>query len=175
MKEKENEQNETNGETRREMLRRIGTALAVVSVGALVGDVSAQRTTTTMSKPLRIPTDIKTAVKDEKEYNVFVAVQKGVGSSAIVIDSSDTAAINRLRKDLKVNPARATVSGGIVHIDLGAAAEGRCFMNSAAATVLNFNPGPMRDIKLNPFQLETKPVSLNFQIEAKPGLPNLTD
>jgi hypothetical protein len=150
MENKNEEQSESGLETRRAMLRKIGASLAAISVGALVSnEASGQKLN--QIKNIRIAPDVKTVLPTEtKELNVFVAIQKGRGASAIVVDSSDTETVRKLKTQLKVNPANAVVNGGIIQLDLGVAAEGRCSGNSVGAAVA-FNPR-------GPIEMNVKPI-----------------
>jgi hypothetical protein len=130
-------------QNRRELLKSVGAALLAGSVL----DVSAQEGKA-VPKVFTIPGTVKTALQDitpspeGKEFDVFFAHPRGAKAASIVsVATTDREAVNILSRELKGSPARAVVSGGIIHVNLGVAAEGRCTL-SGAAGVASFRPGP---------------------------------
>lgn len=146
-------------ETRREMLRKIGIALAATSVASVAAEALGQDQRTAAGKiatdmrmqgAVRLSPDVKTAFTKELrgDYNVFVAIRPDGKASAVVVPENDPKAIQLVRNQLGAPPARATIVGGVIHVDLGVAAAGRCSGNGKGAAVATFNPsGPIERLK----------------------------
>ena len=143
-------------ETRRDMLRKIGLALAATSVAGVatetlgqdqrVGKIDVGR----LQGAVRLSPDVKTAFTKEVQgdYNVFVAIRRDGKASAVVIPETDPRAAQLVKTQLGAPPARATIVGGVIHVDLGIAAAGRCSGNGKGAAVATFNPGdPVERLK----------------------------
>ena len=64
------------------------------------------------------------------QYAVFLTPgPSGEGVSAVVTKASDQRAVSALQKQLNTPHSTATVSGGVVHVTLAAAAAGRCTLS----------------------------------------------
>lgn len=146
-KEELNADSQDNRESRREMLLKIGAALAVASVPLesnaqvkpKVGQQPQLRTNV-----VRIPDNIRSVIAanaERQQFQVFFAHPKGEPTaSVLVVKASDQNSSREAAALLKAGAATATVVGGIVHINLGNAAAGRCF-GSAAAGAIDFRGG----------------------------------
>ena len=133
---------EESNETRRQMLRKIGMVLAGTAVASIPLEVLGQVKRPTDGQALQLE-GVKTAFEPGQsgEYNVFVAIAKTGAASAVVVRSSDQETAKRLRAQLGAAPATATLSGGMIQINLGRAAAGRCSGNSKGSAVGTFG-GP---------------------------------
>ena len=140
-----NETTETT-ETRREMLKKIGLALAAVPVAAALAQgeaAQAQPRFQPNGKALALDPKINTLVSDVegKEFSLFFAKAPKSGvASVVVVPDSDRASTSTAIKNLGGKPARGKVVGGVIQIDLGLAAEGRCSGNSGSLAAASFNP-----------------------------------
>jgi hypothetical protein len=139
---------ESRTESRRNMLRKIGVALAATTVAASSGEARAQkmsRIARPISQNLKLPSSIKTAVSgDEGELKIFVATNKSGAASILVLKASDYDGVKLAQAQLHAEPASARVVNGVVQVNLGKAAEGRCNISSAAAAAIDFgNPPPV--------------------------------
>lgn len=152
------------GESRRDVLKKIGLALAASSLAALPQtEAEAQAgtpptTPTTQVKPPLDPLALRqrtlvldSAVKplvasqEGKEFSVFFAKgNSGIGS-VVVLPGADKPGTDKTGLLLGSKPARGKVVGGIIQVDLGLAAAGRCSGNGKAGAA-SFDPiGPGGD------------------------------
>lgn len=133
---------ETSSVDRRELLRTLGAALATASAGgALLAETTAMPEAMAARKYVRtIPRDVKLSPVDGV-YKVFYSRTKSSHTaSVLVVPTSSPNDVTRIAKDTGGSPALARVVGGVVHVDLGIAAEGRCTYSGAIAAA-RFNPG----------------------------------
>lgn len=119
-------------DNRREVLKKIGLALAAVTAAGTLGlPVEAQeRKTVRTPSQFKIPEGVRSAVT-QGTFDVFV-VRKGADASALVVPSSDASSIAALRSSTKAAPAKAQVINGVLHIGLGAAASRSSVLNQGA-------------------------------------------
>lgn len=149
---------EENVETRRQMLRKIGLVLAGTAAASIPVEVLGQVTGQTIKRPTGVGQalqleGVKTAFEPNQsgEYRVFVAIAKTGGASAVVVRSNDQETAKRLQAQLGVSPCTATLSGGMIQVNLGKAAAGRCSGNGHGSAVGTFG-GPGGPVE-SPLQL----------------------
>ncbi len=131
-------------ETRGEVLRKLGTALTAAAAAGIPAVAEAAETTMMRSTaPVRISPQANLALKSiNGTFNVFFAHPRGSDAgSVVVVRAGDEKSSSVLSRSLKATPAVATVANGIVTVNLGKAAEGRCF-GSAIAGAVAFGGGP---------------------------------
>jgi len=133
---------EESNETRRQMLRKIGMVLAGTAAASIPLEVLGQGRRTTEGQALKLE-NVKTAFEPSQsgEYRVFVAIARTGGASAIVVRSGDQETAKRLQAQLGAPPCSATLSGGMIQINLGKVAAGRCSGNGHGSAVGTFGPG----------------------------------
>lgn len=141
---------EENVETRRQMLRKIGLVLAGTAAASIPVEVLGQvmpgqgRSGAGLQATRSVQlNNVKTAFSPTQtgEYNVFVAIAKNGAASAVVVPKNDRETTRLVRGQLGAAPATATLVGGMIQVNLGQAAAGRCSGNSNGAAVATFNPG----------------------------------
>ena len=77
---------------------------------------------------INIPSEVKPvigATANNKTYQLFQSANE-----VVPLASGDTASISSLSKQLGASLGTATVAGGVLHISLAKAAEGRCSLRS---------------------------------------------
>jgi len=143
---------EESTETRRQMLRKIGMVLAGTAAASLPLEVLGQVKRPTGGQALQLE-GVKTAFEPNQsgEYRVFVAIAKTGGASAVVVRSNDQETVKLLQAQLGAPPCTATLSGGMIQVNLGRAAAGRCSGNSKGNAVGTFG-GPGGPVE-SPLQL----------------------
>ncbi|WP_395090953.1 hypothetical protein [Armatimonas sp.] len=134
--------------SRRDVLKKIGMALAASSLAALPQEEAAAQTPQDLKlKPgslqlraVHLDASVKPLVASQegKEFSIFFAKGRGPGS-VVVIAGDDKEGTDKTAKTLGVKPGRGKVVGGIIQVDLGLAAEGRCSGNGKGA-VASFDP-----------------------------------
>lgn len=143
-KEELNADSQDNRESRREMLLKIGAALAVASVPLESNAQVNPKVGQLRTNVVRMPDNIRTVIAanaERQQFQVFFAHPKGEPTaSVLVVKASDQNSSREAAALLKAGAATATVVGGIVHVNLGNAAAGRCF-GSAAAGAIDFRGG----------------------------------
>jgi len=98
--------------------------------------------------PVKLPASITTAVSgDQGDLKIFFAAQKGRTASVLVIKASDADAVKMARDQLRATPASARVVNGVIQVNLGAAAEGRCNVSGIfSAAAIDFGDPPPVDV-----------------------------
>lgn len=155
-KKKKTETNEQdNLESRRQMLQKIGFALAATTIATNPVEALAQRRGIDAlaqrkgeAVPLRggakVPSSVQTAVSgDAGELKIFFASNKAGAASILVIRADDKEAVRTAQSQLRAAPATATIQNGVIQVNLSAAAAGRCNLSSkAAAAAIDFGDPP---------------------------------
>ena len=142
------------GESRRDMLQKIGLALAASTVAAVPLKANAQLVTKGQNRPvqlrgpIKLPASIQTAVSgDSGELKVFFAKQRKGGASILVLKAGDQEGLRLARTQLRAAPATASVVGGVIQVNLGKAAEGRCNLTDVfSAASIDFGDPPLMEI-----------------------------
>jgi hypothetical protein len=136
------------GQNRRELLKTVGAALIAGSIPAVGAEEIEAQERPKKPRVFTVPAATKTALQkispdpEGKEISVFFAHPRGSKIASVVpLLASDSEAVAALSKELHGSPARATISGGIIHVNLGQAAEGRCTL-SGLGGVAAFKPDP---------------------------------
>jgi hypothetical protein len=106
--------------SRKELLKKIGVALTAASIGSLSSLAGAAG----KSGPVKLGGTLTTALSahEGNEYCAFIAT--GRTSSIACFKSTDTKSISTAITQLGVDPARTKIVGGILQVNLGAAADG---------------------------------------------------
>jgi hypothetical protein len=124
-------------ESRRDMLLKIGAALAVASVP--IDGMAQTPARQAQSKVVRIPANITRpfSPKAEKQtFSVFFSHPGGTDASVLVIPASDQRSVREATNLLRGEPpATATIVGGVIHVNLGRAAAGRCTMRDVTLSL----------------------------------------
>lgn len=106
--------------SRKELLKKIGVALAAVSVGSMSSFASAAGKTGQKKLGPKITTAL--AAHEGNEYCAFIAT--GPTSSIALFKSTDTKSIGAAIKALGVDPARTKIVGGVALVNLGSKSSG---------------------------------------------------
>ena len=133
------------GESRRDVLKKIGLALAASSLAALPQTEAEAQTQSQLRDPRQRSLVLDSAVKplvasqEGKEFSVFFDKgNSGIGS-VVVLPGADKPGTDKTGLLLGSKPARGKVVGGIIQVDLGLAASGRCSGNGKAGAA-SFDP-----------------------------------
>ena len=141
-------------ETRRDMLQKIGLALAASTVASGPLEAHAQVAKDRPGRPIqlkgpvKLPASIQSAVKgDEGDLKIFFTTKKGGAASVLVLKASDQEAVRLARSQLRAGPATARVVDGVIQVNLGRAAEGRCNLSDVfSAVAIDFGDPPPMEI-----------------------------
>jgi hypothetical protein len=126
---------EVPGTSRRDMLKKIGTALVTASVATLAVEQL------TPAEAAKLPDSVRPllqSVPSDKQFAVFYA-PSDAGASLIVLDKNDDSAIKATQLKLGGSPAIARVAGGVIQVSLGRAAASRSSAR-AGETALKLSP-----------------------------------
>ncbi len=125
---------------RRDLLKKICAALAAASAapllmaqtkpGATGNPMSAVTMAPTPGSHVKLDPSIRLPLPSAGEYDVFYARPPGASeASLVVLRRSDAQAVQRVAKQVSGPPPfTARLVNGVVHIDLGARAAGRCIL-----------------------------------------------
>jgi hypothetical protein len=135
-------------ENRREALKKIGLALAATAAGTLASSTEAQEPVnraTTVPKQFKIPQNITPALANKSgDFDVFFS-HHGSAGSAVVLPSSDSQGIATISQSLGVQPAKARVVNGVIHVGLGSAASRSSVAKQGA---INFRGATLSEVAL---------------------------
>ena len=117
---------------RREALKKIGIALAAASTsGSLLMAAPVKQA---IAASFKIPASAKLVepARANGQYDVFVA-HNGESVSISLVNSSDVASSRAVSAALNgASPAKASVSGGVIHVGVGGAASRGSIANQGA-------------------------------------------